>query len=196
MQNVSITINGKTVTADIDERTLLLEFIRDVAGMTGTHNGCLEARCGCCAVQVDGDIVKSCNVLALQVAGRSVQTIEGLAPQRLMPLEHITTQSLAGMYEPLEAMGSDEQAYHPLQAAFHAKHALQCGFCTPGMLMVLKDYLEENPAPTREDVRCAISGNLCRCTGYQHIVDAAMEAAETMRTASGRFDAGASEPVG
>ena len=196
MKNVTITINDNAVTADIDERTLLLEFIRDVAGMTGTHNGCLEARCGCCAVQVDGDIVKSCNVLALQVAGRSVQTIEGLAPQRLKPLEHITTQSLAGMYEPLEALGADEEAYHPLQAAFHAKHALQCGFCTPGMLMVLKDYLEENPAPTREDVRCAISGNLCRCTGYQHIVDAAMEAAETMRNATGGLDADASEPVG
>ena len=181
MRSVSITINGKPVSAEIDERTLLLEFIRDVAGYTGTHNGCLEARCGCCSVEVDGDIVKSCNILALQVDGRSVTTVEGLSPQRLRPLEHITTQSLAGMYEPLDALGADESTLHPLQQAFHRRHGLQCGFCTPGMLMVLKDFLEDNPTPTRNDVRCAIAGNLCRCTGYQHIVDAAMDAAEVMR---------------
>nr|WP_211176833.1 (2Fe-2S)-binding protein [Pseudonocardia acidicola] len=181
VQTITITINGRDVTAEIDERTLLLEFIRDVAGFTGTHNGCLEARCGCCSVEVDGDIVKSCNVLALQVAGRSVTTVEGLSPQRVAPLEHITTQSLAGVYRPLDALGAQDADLHPLQAAFHKCHALQCGFCTPGMLMVLKDYLEDNPEPTREDVRKAIAGNMCRCTGYQHIVDAAMEAAETMR---------------
>jgi carbon-monoxide dehydrogenase small subunit len=132
-------------------------------------------------VEVDGDIVKSCNVLAVQAAGRSVTTVEGLAPQRVAPMEHITTQSLAGMYRPLDALGAQNEDLHPLQAAFHRCHALQCGFCTPGMLMVLKDYLEDNPDPTREDVRGAIAGNLCRCTGYQHIVDAAMEAAEQMR---------------
>lgn len=181
MQTMTLTINGTEITAEVDERTLLLEFIRDVAGYTGTHNGCLEARCGCCAVEVDGDVVKSCNVLALQVAGHSVTTVEGLAPQRVAPLEHITTQSLAGVYRPLDALGAQYDDLHPLQAAFHECHALQCGFCTPGMLMVLKDYLEDNPEPTREDVRKAISGNLCRCTGYQHIVDAAMQAAETMR---------------
>lgn len=181
MQDVTITVNGTEVTADIDERTLLLEYIRDVAGLTGTHNGCLEARCGCCSVEVDGDIVKSCNVLALQVNGKSVTTIEGLSPQRLRPVEHITSQSLAGMYEPLEVLGADANDLHPVQAAFHKCHALQCGFCTPGMVMVLKNYLEENPEPTRDDVRTAIAGNLCRCTGYQHIIDAGMQAAEQMR---------------
>jgi carbon-monoxide dehydrogenase small subunit len=181
MQKVSLTVNGREVAAEIDERTLLLEFVRDVAGLTGTHNGCLEARCGCCAVEVDGDVVKSCNVLAVQVDGAEVTTIEGLAPQRLAPVDHITTQSLAGMYRPLEAVRGTPEDLHPVQAAFHRCHAVQCGFCTPGMVMVLKDYLEENPDPTRDDVRRAIAGNLCRCTGYQHIVDAAMEAAAEMR---------------
>jgi carbon-monoxide dehydrogenase small subunit len=183
VQDVTITVNGQEVRAEIDERTLLLEFIRDVAGLTGTHNGCLEARCGCCSVEVDGDIVKSCNVLAVQVAGRSVSTIESLSPQRLRPVEHITSQSLAGHYQPLDALGADAGDLHPVQAAFHACHALQCGFCTPGMVMVLKNYLEENPEPTRDEVRTAIAGNLCRCTGYQHIIDAGMQAAETMRGA-------------
>ena len=181
MQEMTLTINGTPITAEVDERTLLLEFIRDVAGLTGTHNGCLEARCGCCAVQVDDTVVKSCNVLALQVAGRRVTTIEGLSPQRVRGLKHITTQSLAGVYQPLDALGGDEDDLHPLQAAFHRRHALQCGFCTPGMIMVLKDYLEENPDPSRDDIRGAICGNLCRCTGYQHIVDAAMDAAGEMR---------------
>jgi carbon-monoxide dehydrogenase small subunit len=194
VQDVTITVNGRTVTAEIDERTLLLEFVRDVAGLTGTHNGCLEARCGCCSLEVDGAIVKSCNVLAVQVDGSSVTTIEGLSPQRLRPVEHITSQSLAGHYQPLDAMGADASDLHPVQAAFHACHALQCGFCTPGMVMVLKNYLEENPEPTRDDVRTAIAGNLCRCTGYQHIIDAGMQAAETMRAGCAR--AGIEAPDG
>ena len=181
MQEVSITVNGDPVTAEIDERTLLLEFIRDTAGKTGTHNGCLEARCGCCSVEVDGDIVKSCNVLALQVNGRRVTTIEGLSPERLRPVEQTSSQGLAGMYKPLDALGADAGDLHPVQAAFHKCHALQCGFCTPGMVMVLKNYLTENPEPTRNEVRGAIAGNVCRCTGYQHIIDAGMEAAERMR---------------
>ena len=184
MQEMTLTINGTAVTAELDERTLLIEFVRDVAGYTGTHNGCLEARCGCCSVQVDDAIVKSCNVLALQVAGCNVTTIEGLSPQRVRSMKHITTQSLAGVYQPLNALGGDEEDLHPLQLAFHRRHALQCGFCTPGMIMVLKDYLEKNPTPTRDDIRRAISGNLCRCTGYQHIVDAAMDAAAEMRAPS------------
>ena len=188
MQDVTITVNGNEVTGNIDERTLLLDFIRDVAGQTGTHNGCLEARCGCCSVEVDGAIVKSCNVLALQVAGHDVTTIEGLSPQRLRPVEHVTSQGLAGMYEPLEAMGADVSDLHPVQVAFHKCHALQCGFCTPGMVMVLKNYLKENPAPTRDDVRTAIAGNLCRCTGYQHIVDAGMMAADAMRSSGSASD--------
>jgi carbon-monoxide dehydrogenase small subunit len=188
VQEISLTVNGKDVTATVDERTLLLEFVRDVAGYTGTHNGCLEARCGCCAVEVDGAVVKSCNVLALQVAGSSVTTVEGLSPQRVRPVEHITTQSLANVYEPLSALSGHADDLHPLQAAFHRRHALQCGFCTPGMLMVLRDFLAENPDPSRTEVRGAICGNLCRCTGYQHIVDAAMEAAEEMRIAAGSGD--------
>ena len=129
-------------------------------------------------------------MLALQVAGRRVTTVEGLSPQRVRPVEQITTQSLAGVYQPLDALGADKASLHPLQTAFHEQHALQCGFCTPGMLMVLKDYLEENPDPTRDEVRCAIAGNLCRCTGYQHIVDAAMAAASTMRGATAADTAG------
>ena len=138
---LTININGTDVTADIDDRLLLLEFIRDVAGLTGTHNGCLEARCGCCAVELDGAIVKSCNVLARQAAGCRVNTVESLSPQRLKPVEHITTQTLAGVYEPLQQFGADPNDLHPLQSAFHRHHALQCGFCTPGMLMVLQNFL-------------------------------------------------------
>ena len=180
MAQATMTINGRNVSATIDERMLLLEFIRDVAGQTGTHAGCYEARCGCCAVELDGETVKSCNMLALQADGGTVLTVEGLSQQRLAAVEHITTQSLAAVYVPLEAMGSQKGDLHPLQQAFHECHALQCGFCTPGMLMVLKGFLKHNPRPTREEVRMAISGNLCRCTGYQHIVDAAMKAAEMM----------------
>ena len=180
MVQVTMQVNGRQVGANVDERTLLIDFIRDTAGLTGTHAGCLEARCGCCAVELDGQTVKSCNVLALQAAGCEVFTVESLAQQRLAPVEHITTQSLAAVYKPLEAMGSQAVDLHPLQEEFHNCHALQCGFCTPGMLMVLKGFLEQNPRPTREEVRMAISGNLCRCTGYQHIVDAAMRAVVRM----------------
>ncbi len=182
MPQVTIQVNGREVTGDVDERTLLIEFIRDIANLTGTHAGCFEARCGCCAVELDGMTVKSCNVLALQAAGGEVFTVESLSHQRLSPIEHITTQSLANVYKPLEAMGSRSVDLHPLQQQFHKCHALQCGFCTPGMLMVLKGFLAENRRPTREEVRMAISGNLCRCTGYQHIVDAAMRASEQMQT--------------
>lgn len=181
MHDVSITVNGRCVEAAIDERMLLIDFVRDVAGLTGTHAGCLEARCGCCAVDLNGNVVKSCNVLACQADGASVATVESLSQQKLMPVEHITTQSLAGVYKPMQALSHG--ALHPLQEAFHQCHALQCGFCTPGMLMVLKNFLDEVPEPTRDEVRLAISGNLCRCTGYQHIVDAAMQAARALREA-------------
>ena len=181
MTTVTMTINDKTVSGEVDERTLLIEFIRDVGLLTGTHAGCYEARCGCCAVELNGKTVKSCNLLALQAQGGTIYTVESLSQQRVAPVTHITTQTLASVYKPLDAMSSNEVDLHPLQAAFHKCHALQCGFCTPGMLMVLKNFLEENPNPTRAEVRVAISGNLCRCTGYQHIVDAAMEAACVMR---------------
>ncbi len=184
MTKITMTINGKTVRGDVDERTLLIEFIRDVGHLTGTHAGCYEARCGCCAVDLNGATVKSCNVLALQAQDATIYTVESLSQQRVTPVTHITTQTLASVYKPLDAMSSNKVDLHPLQAAFHKCHALQCGFCTPGMLMVLKNFLEENPNPTRTEVRVAISGNLCRCTGYQHIVDAAMEAAQVMRGAT------------
>ena len=181
MTKISMKINGRTVSADVDERMLLIEFIRDVGLLTGTHAGCYEARCGCCAVEMDGATVKSCNVLALQAEGADILTVEALSRQRVAPISHITTQTLASVYKPLDAKASHITDLHPLQTAFHRCHALQCGFCTPGMLMVLKGFLEENPSPTRVEVREAISGNLCRCTGYQHIVDAAMRAAAMMR---------------
>ncbi len=179
MHRVMIEINGRPIHGEIDERMLLLDFIRDVAGLTGTHAGCHEARCGCCAVELDGRVVKSCNVLACQVDGAHVDTIEQMSQQQVRPVQQITTQSLAGVYKPVEALAHG--ALHPLQEAFQRCHALQCGFCTAGMLMVLKNFLAEVPDPTRGEVRLAISGNLCRCTGYQHIVDAAMQAAEVMR---------------
>jgi carbon-monoxide dehydrogenase small subunit len=181
MIKLSMNINGKTISADVDERMLLIEFIRDVGLLTGTHAGCYEARCGCCAVEMDGKTVKSCNLLALQAQGSEISTVEGLSKQRVAPISHITTQTLASVYKPLDAKASHMADLHPLQTAFHQCHALQCGFCTPGMLMVLKGFLDENPNPTRMEVREAISGNLCRCTGYQHIVDAAMRAAAVMR---------------
>jgi carbon-monoxide dehydrogenase small subunit len=181
MTKVSMKINGRKVSADIDERMLLIEFIRDVGLLTGTHAGCYEARCGCCAVEMDGATVKSCNLLALQAEGADILTVEALSKQRVAPITHITTQTLASVYKPLDAISSSMKDLHPLQTAFHQCHALQCGFCTPGMLMVLKGFLAENPNPTRAEVRVAISGNLCRCTGYQHIVDAAMRAAAMLR---------------
>jgi carbon-monoxide dehydrogenase small subunit len=192
MVNVSITVNGQEVTADIDERTLLLEFVRDVAGLTGTHNGCLEARCGCCSVELDGAIVKSCNVLALQAAGHSVTTIEDLSPQRLHPAEHITSGSLANMYQPLDMLGADAADLHPVQAAFHKCHALQCGFCTPGMVMAATSLLAENPSPTETQVREGLEGNFCRCTGYHNIVRAVLAAAAA-KTEGGLAEGGLAE---
>jgi carbon-monoxide dehydrogenase small subunit len=180
VQRVRVELNGAEVEQDVDERTLLLEFIRDVVGLTGTHNGCMEARCGCCMVLLDGAAVKSCNVLAVQADGRAVTTIEGLAPQRLQQLETITSEGLAGVYQPLSALGAAEQELHPIQRAFHDKGGLQCGFCTPGMIMLLHDFLANNPRPSADDVRVAISGNLCRCTGYQKIVEAALQAADVL----------------
>lgn len=176
---VSITINDQLVQADIDERTLLVEFVREVARLTGTHNGCAEGRCGCCTVLLDGRAVKSCNLLAVQVNGRRVTTIEGLAPASLRPVE--MQSSLPGVFRPLSAKGVSEENLHPVQASLHRAGAIQCGFCTPGMVMVLCDYLETHPDPTDGDIREAISGNLCRCTGYQKIVEAGVAAAGEMR---------------
>ena len=140
MERVSVTINGNPFQADIDERTLLIEFLRDEAGLTGTHAGCWEARCGCCAVLVDGGAVKSCNVLALQVDGSAILTVEGLAEDELTPGD-------GGGF--LEAREIDLELLHPLQTAFRKHGAVQCGFCTPGMLMVLIDFLRRIPTPAR-----------------------------------------------
>jgi carbon-monoxide dehydrogenase small subunit len=167
-----MTINGRPFAAEIDERTLLIELLRDDAGLQGTRAGCWEARCGCCAVLVDGGSVKSCNVLALQVDGADIRTVEGLATEELAPL---------GPGSLVSAMQVGVEGLSPLQAAFRDHGAVQCGFCTSGMLMVLTDLLERNDDPTDTEVREAIRGNLCRCTGYQKIVDAALDAAGRLR---------------
>lgn len=148
---VSIRVNGELRTADVEPRTLLVQFLRDTLGLTGTHTGCETSQCGACTVLMDNRVVKSCTVLAVQADGHEVQTIEGLAP--------------AGML-------------HPVQAAFWEKNGVQCGYCTPGMVMSVAGLLRENPNPTEAEIRHALEGNICRCTGYQGIVDAVKLAAE------------------
>ncbi len=153
-RKISLRINGRPLEADVEVRTNLADFLRQQAGLTGTHVGCEHGVCGACTVIVDGRPARSCLMLAVQADGAEVETVEGL-----------------GTREKLSA----------LQQAFTSHHALQCAFCTPGLLMTLEAYLRENPAPTREEVRDVLSGNLCRCTGYQGIVDAALGAAEARR---------------
>ena len=153
MTNVSVVVNGERRAADVEPRTLLVYFLRETLGLTGTNVGCDTSSCGACTVHLDGESVKSCTVLAAQVDGREITTIEGMA---------------------------DGDAMHPLQDAFHRNHGLQCGFCTPGMIMAAASYLRENPTPTEEDVRESLEGNLCRCTGYQNIVKSILDAAGSM----------------
>jgi aerobic carbon-monoxide dehydrogenase small subunit len=155
---VTITVNGKQIAAEVADRTLLVHFLRDVANLTATNVGCDSTSCGACTVLLDGKSVKSCTVLAAQADGGEVTTVEGLAMKG------------AG-----EAGGTGEM--HPVQAAFRAEHGLQCGFCTPGMVMAAVSLLAENPAPTEDEVRSALEGNLCRCTGYHNIVRAVLAAA-------------------
>ena len=150
-QSVTITINGKARTHEVEPRLLLVDFIRDRVGLTGTNVGCDTSQCGACTVIMDGQSVKSCTVLAVQADGSSVTTIEGLANGSVL---------------------------HPMQAAFWEKHGLQCGFCTPGMIMTAVDLLQRNPHPTDEEIRHGLEGNLCRCTGYENIVRAVRHAAE------------------
>jgi carbon-monoxide dehydrogenase small subunit len=152
---VSVTVNGKTCEREIEPRLLLSDFLRHELGLTGTHVGCEHGVCGACTILLDGEPVRSCLMFAVQAQGRELTTVEGLAP------------------------GPDE--LHPLQQAFWESHGLQCGFCTPGFLMTLVPFLEQNPSPSELEIRQALSGNLCRCTGYQHIVDAVQLAAERMR---------------
>jgi carbon-monoxide dehydrogenase small subunit len=155
---VTLTVNGSQVAAEVADRTLLVHFLRDVAGLTATNVGCDTSSCGACTVLLDGQSVKSCTVLAAQADGHEVVTAEGLAP------------------------GPDEM--HPVQRAFRAEHALQCGFCTPGMVMAAVSLLAENAAPTEDEVRSALEGNLCRCTGYHNIVRAVLAAARDGAAAS------------
>lgn len=155
---IQVTVNGIVYERLVEPRLLLSDFLRHELGLTGTHVGCEHGVCGACTVLVNGEPARSCLMLAVQADGLAIETVEGLAP--------------------------DEERLHPLQRAFWDKHGLQCGFCTPGLLMVLKSFLAENPNPTEEEVREAISGNLCRCTGYQNIVAAALEAARLLREAA------------
>jgi carbon-monoxide dehydrogenase small subunit len=150
----TVTINGTDHTQDVEPRVLLVDFIRNIAGLTGTHIGCDTTGCGACTVLLDGRPVKSCTVLAVQAHERSVTTVEGL---------------------------KSNGELHPIQAAFKAEHGLQCGFCTPAMMLVGAALIDTNPDPSDEDVRWAISGNLCRCTGYMNIVKAIRAAAASSR---------------
>lgn len=161
MTKVSLTVNGQSREGDIEPRTLLVHFLREGLGLTGTHVGCDTSQCGACTVIMDGLAVKSCTVLAVQADGAKVLTVEGLAK---------------------------DGELHPIQEGFWEEHGLQCGFCTPGMIMSAYDLLQRNPNPSESEIRHAIDGNLCRCTGYQHIVKSIQYAANKM--SSGAVAAG------
>ena len=153
---VNVTVNGESREADVEPRLLLVHYLRDNLGLTGTHIGCDTSNCGACTVLLDGESVKSCTVLAVQADGCDVKTIEGMAP-------------------------AGNGALHPIQEAFWEKQGLQCGYCTPGMVLRTVELLRENPDPTRAEVREGIASNLCRCTGYQFIVDSVIDAAARLR---------------
>ncbi len=159
-QNVTIHVNGETHERSVEPRLLLSDFLRHELGLTGTHVGCEHGVCGACTVLVDGRAVRSCLLLAVQVHGRDIHTVESLASE------------------------AKAESLHPLQQAFREAHALQSGFCTPGFLMSLLPFLEENPDPSEQEIREALSGNLCRCTGYQNIVKAVQLAADKLREAT------------
>ena len=153
MTNVNLTLNGKAVSADVPDNTLLVSFIRETMALTGTHVGCDTSQCGACVVHVNGESVKSCTMLAVGAEGAEVTTIEGI--------------------------GSAE-SLHPMQQAFHENHGLQCGFCTPGMVMSAIELVEKNPNPSEQDVREGLEGNICRCTGYHNIVKSVQAGAQKM----------------
>jgi len=152
---ISVSVNGKPQERDVEPRTLLVHFLRETLGLTGTHIGCETTICGACTVHLDGRAVKSCTIFAVQVDGRDVTTVEGLA--------------------------KDAEHLHPVQTGFWEEHGLQCGYCTPGMIMTTSALLAENPNPSEAEIRHAIEGNICRCTGYSHIVDAVEHAAALTR---------------
>ncbi len=160
-RDISVTVNGEQHHSQVEPRMLLVHYLREVLDLTGTHIGCDTSQCGACTVMLNGKSVKSCTVLAVQADGCEVTTIEGLAP---------------------------EGSLHPIQEGFWEKHGLQCGFCTPGMIMASYNLLKNNPNPSEEEIRTALKGNICRCTGYQNIVKAVQYAAEHMQ-------AGATQPV-
>jgi carbon-monoxide dehydrogenase small subunit len=153
MTSVSMTVNGKNVSADVEPNTLLVQFIRENLRLTGTHVGCDTSQCGACTIHVNGDSVKSCTMLAVQAEGAEIKTIEGLA---------------------------DGDTLHPMQEAFRENHGLQCGFCTPGMIMSAVDLVNRNPNPSEETIRKELEGNICRCTGYHNIVKSVKQASENM----------------
>ncbi len=161
-REISVTVNGQQYHSEVEPRMLLVHYLRETLDLTGTHIGCDTSQCGACTVLLNGESVKACTVLAVQADGGEVTTIEGLAP---------------------------EGSLHPIQEGFWEKHGLQCGFCTPGMIMASYDLLKNNPGPTEEEIRIALKGNICRCTGYQNIVRAVQDAAERMHS-------NATEPVG
>src|SRR5262245_55061941 len=154
-RKISVTINGKRYDEEVEVRYTLADFMRQQLGLTGTHLGCEHGVCGACTILFDGHSARSCLMLAVQADGHEILTVEGIAPS--------------------------PDKLHPLQEAFRDNHGLQCGFCTPGMLTTLLEFLRDNPDPTEKEVRIAISGNLCRCTGYQGIVDAALDAAQRLK---------------
>ena len=165
-QTVRLTVNGAPVEREVEPRRLLADFLREDLGLTGTHVGCEHGVCGACTVLLDGDSARSCLTLAVQADGAEVETVEGLGTV---------------------------DALHPLQRAFREHHALQCGFCTPGMLMAALDLLRKHPSPTEREVREGLSGNLCRCTGYEHVVRAVRAASGSMRESAAVGSASASE---
>jgi aerobic-type carbon monoxide dehydrogenase small subunit (CoxS/CutS family) len=155
MRRIAVEINGRSYEADVEARLLLSDFIRHAAGLHATHVGCEQGVCGACTVQLDGAPVRSCLLLAVQADGRSLRTVEGVAPA---------------------------EGLHPIQAAFQETHALQCGFCTPGFLMTVDAFLREHLAPSEPEIREALAGNLCRCTGYKTIIEAVERAAKRLRS--------------
>lgn len=157
---VTITVNEKTYPREVEPRLLLSDFLRHELGLTGTHVGCEHGVCGACTILFDGESARSCLMFAVQADGHEVTTVEGLASPHL---------------------GGMEEGLHPIQQAFWEAHGLQCGYCTPGILMTLVPFLKQNPDPNEDEIRHALSGNLCRCTGYQHIVDAVKLAAEKLK---------------
>ena len=155
LTSITVNVNGKSYKRDVEPRLLLSDFLRHEVGLTGTHVGCEHGVCGACTILFDGESMRSCLIFAVQAEGHSIMTVEGLA--------------------------EDMDDLHPIQQAFWEAHGLQCGYCTPGILMTMVPFLKQNSDPTEDEIRHALSGNLCRCTGYQHIVDAVKLAAEKMR---------------